>query len=194
MAKKVGYLRVSTQEQRPDRQIHGLGPLCDELHIEFVSAVGKKRPVYERVFENLEAGDTLVVWDLDRAFRSVVDAITEAEKLRARGVQFQIANLQVDTATPAGMLVYTVISAFAEFERRTLAQRTREGMAAARLNGKLIGRPRKVSADQVAEAQRLMAMGENNITAIARQIGVEYWNLQRALRRLNCTSRDFSGK
>jgi DNA invertase Pin-like site-specific DNA recombinase len=125
---KVGYLRVSTQEQRPDRQVDGLRSRCDRLFIEAVSAVRRNRPVYEAVIEDLRPGDTLVVWDLDRAFRSVIDAVTEAERLRAKGIEFEIANLQVDTATPAGMLVYTVMSAFAEFERRTLIQRTKEGL------------------------------------------------------------------
>ena len=75
------------------------------------------------------------VWDLDRAFRSVVDALTEAEKLRQRGIHFRIASLHIDTSTPAGIFVYTMMSALAEFERRTLSQRTREGLAAARKRG-----------------------------------------------------------
>ena len=121
---KIGYLRVSTQEQRPDRQIDGLQSRCDRLYIETLSAVSPSRPVFEGVIAGLQPGDTLVVWDLDRAFRSVVDAVTQADRLRTKGVEFEIANLQIDTGTPAGMLIYTVMSAFAEFERRTIIQRT----------------------------------------------------------------------
>jgi DNA invertase Pin-like site-specific DNA recombinase len=95
---KVGYLRVSTQEQRPDRQVDGLQSRCDRLFVETVSAVRRNRPVYEAVIEDLRPGDTLVVWDLDRAFRSVIDAVTEAERLRAKGIEFEIANLQIDTS------------------------------------------------------------------------------------------------
>ncbi|MFT3809977.1 MAG: recombinase family protein [Micropepsaceae bacterium] len=183
MSKRIGYLRVSTFDQRPDRQIDGLKPHCDEMHIECVSAVKAKRPVYEKVLRRLEAGDVLVVWDLDRAFRSVVDALTEAEKLRSRGVVFRIVNLQVDTATPSGMLVYTVMSACAEFERRTLAQRTREGLAAARLRGAKLGRPAKLSSKQLKRIrQRHEANGET-LTRIAQDYGVAPWTITRTLRR-----------
>jgi DNA invertase Pin-like site-specific DNA recombinase len=179
---KVGYLRVSTQEQRPDRQVDGLRSRCDRLFVETVSAVRRNRPVYEAVIEDLRPGDTLVVWDLDRAFRSVIDAVTEAERLRAKGIEFEIANLQIDTATPAGMLVYTVMSAFAEFERRTLIQRTKEGVEAARRRGKRLGRPPKLNGAQLAEARlRLCAPGAT-VRAVAREFGVAPWTLTRALR------------
>ncbi|BBK29683.1 DNA invertase Pin-like site-specific DNA recombinase [Stella humosa] len=181
--KKIGYLRVSTIEQRPDRQIIGLEPLCDELHIERLSAVSRRRPVYEEVLALLVPGDALVVWDLDRAFRSVIDALTEIDRLRSRGVELQIANLQVDTTSPAGMLVYTVMSAFAEFERRTLAQRTREGLAAARLRGARLGRPPKLDADQLAYANRRLAQADVTITSVAKELGIAPWTLTRSMRR-----------
>jgi DNA invertase Pin-like site-specific DNA recombinase len=82
--RKIAYVRVSTADQRHDRQIEGLAVTCDEVHVETLSACAAKRPVYERVLRRLKPGDMLVVWDLDRAFRSVVDALTEAEKLRQR--------------------------------------------------------------------------------------------------------------
>lgn len=148
--KKIGYLRVSTTEQCVDRQIDGLTPLCDEMHIEKLSAVARERPVFEAVLERLMPGDTLVVWDVDRAFRSTVDAIQQAEKLRARGIAFQIVNLGVDTSTADGMLIYTVIAALAEHERKRLSERTKEGLEAARRRGKQIGRPRKLSKRQIA--------------------------------------------
>jgi DNA invertase Pin-like site-specific DNA recombinase len=180
---KLGYLRVSTQEQRPDRQIDGLQGRCDRLFIETLSAVRPKRPIYDSVVDSLRPGDALVVWDLDRAFRSVIDAITQAERLRAKGVQFEIANLQVDTATPAGMLVYTVMSAFAEFERRMLIQRTKEGLEAARRRGKRLGRPPKLSEKQLDNALTRLAATNDTIAQIARELAVAPWTLSRALRR-----------
>lgn len=181
--KKIGYIRVSTQDQRVDRQILGLQDVCSELHVEQLSAVSRHRPVYEAVLERLKPGDTLVVWDLDRAFRSVVDALQQIDALRARGIEFQIASLMVDTATPAGMLVYTVMSAFAEFERNTLAQRTREGLAAARRRGVRLGRPPKLTVKQLAYARKRLSRPGVTRAAVAQELGVAPWTLTRSLRR-----------
>ena len=160
---------------------------CDEMHVEKLSAVARCRPVYESVIASLTAGDTFLVWDLDRAYRSTVDAITEAERLRARGIEFQIVNLKVDTSTPAGMLVYTMISAFAEFERRTLSQRTREGLAAARRRGQRLGRPSKLSDAALLSAARRLDLGEK-VCAVAEELDVAPWTLTRALTRRAATA------
>lgn len=180
---RIGYLRVSTHEQCLDRQRFGLEGLCDELHLERLSAVCPKRPVFDSVIRRLKPGDTLVIWDLDRAFRSVVDALNEAEKLRVRGIELHIANLNVDTATPAGMLLYTVMSAFAEFERRMLAQRTREGLAAARRRGVRLGRPPKLDERAIALARRRLRQPGATKAHVAAELGVSAWTLTRALRR-----------
>ena len=182
---KIGYLRVSTEEQNPDRQRDGLNTLCDEIHIEKISAVGKKRPVYNKVLKRLKAGDTLVVWDLDRAFRSTVDALLEAEKLRARGIEFQIVTLNVDTATPSGELIYTVMAAFAQFERQNLIKRTREGMEAAKRRGKHIGRPYKLKAQDVALAHAEIMAGRSTIRGMARELGCSRGTLSQALERFS---------
>lgn len=182
--KKIAYIRVSTPEQRHDRQIEGLREVCDELHTETLSACSAKRPVYDRVLRRLKPGDMLVVWDLDRAFRSVVDALTEAEKLRARGVHFQIANLSIDTSTPAGIFVYTMLSALAEFERRTLSQRTKEGLEAARRRGKRIGRPRVLTDRQIQDARQRIEREGRSTASVAREMGVRHWTLSRSLKRV----------
>jgi hypothetical protein len=116
--RKIGYMRVSTGEQRPDRQIDGLKEICDEYFVETLSAVSRKRPVYQKVIRSLKPGDMLVVWDLDRAFRSAKDALNELDLLHKRGVSFRIASLKIDTTTPEGYFVYTIMGAVAEFERR----------------------------------------------------------------------------
>ncbi len=174
---------MSTQDQKLDRQFCGLEGLCDELFVEKVSAVTRHRPVFEAALAKLQSGDALVVWDLDRAFRSVIDAITVADRLRARGVTFEIINFQVDTATAEGMFVYTVMSAVAEYERRHLIQRTKEGLAAARREGKRLGRPPKLSPDQLCIARFRIEAQREAIKLVASDFGLKPWSLSRALRR-----------
>jgi len=182
---KIGYLRVSTEEQKPDRQVDGLKSHCDKIFFERVSAANKTRPVYESVLKKLKAGDTLVVWDLDRAFRSTVDALLEADKLRNRGIEFQIVTLNVDTATPSGELIYTVMAAFAQFERQSLIKRTKEGMAAAKKRGQHIGRPYKLSEDDVKQAYQEIKAGRASIRGMASHLGCTRDTLSIALKRHN---------
>lgn len=181
---KIGYLRVSTETQKEDRQEDGLKALCDELYVEKISATSKTRPVYQQVIDQLHPRDTLVVWDLDRAFRSTVDALLEVEKLRRREIEFHIVNLNVDTATPAGELIYTVMAAFSQFERQTLIKRTKEGMAAAKLRGKHIGRPRNPFLEEVILAHSRIEAGEGTVAEIAAQFGCSQKNLAQELKRL----------
>lgn len=181
--RKIGYLRVSTEEQRPDRQIEGLKALCDELHIETLSAVSKTRPVYEAAKNRLETGDVLVVWDLDRAYRSAAEALGEINALNKRGIGFRIANFGFDTTTAEGYLLLTILSGMSEFERRILSRRTKEGLAAARLRGKQLGRPRKLTERQIADARRRLQLREITITALALEYEVGRWTLSRALNR-----------
>ncbi|WP_193169973.1 recombinase family protein [Nisaea nitritireducens] len=177
------YLRVSTPDQNTDRQAHGLREVCDMLHIEYVSAVAKARPVFDTVIAHLRRGDTFVVWDLDRAFRSTVDAILTAEALRARGVHFRIISLQVDTTTPEGELFYTILAGFAQYERRIIARRTVEGMEAARRKGKVIGRPRSLKSQVVRDAYDWITETDYPHRYVAALLGVSRVTLQRAFKR-----------
>jgi len=181
---KIGYLRVSTDEQSPDRQMDGLECICDQVFLEKLSAVSQKRPVFETVINQLQSGDTLVVWDLDRAFRPTVDALLEVEKLRKRGIEFQIVTLNVDTATPDGELIYTVMAAFAQFERKNLIKRTKEGMAAAKRRGKHIGRPYKLSSAQVINAHAEILSGRETFTGMALKLCCSRDTLTKSFRRM----------
>lgn len=180
---KIGYLRVSTADQKPDRQIDALGPICDRLYIEKLSAAAKKRPVFDQVFTMLKRGDTLVVWDLDRAFRSTVDAILQAEQLRERGVEFRIVTLNVDTTEPMGEFFYALMAAYGQFERRNLSRRTKEGLEAAKRRGKRLGRPPKMSMAQLAEARQRLETEEVTLATLARLNGVHPLTLTRNLKR-----------
>ena len=180
--RRIGYLRVSTEEQRPDRQVEGLKALCDELHIEVLSATSKSRPVYRRIVDGLVSGDVLVVWDLDRAYRSAADALTEINALSKREIGFRIANFPLDTTTPEGYFVLTMLSGMGEYERRILSRRTKEGLAAARRRGAKLGRPRKLSPQQVAHALSRLECEQATVAALAREFHVGRWTLSRALK------------
>ena len=181
--KRIAYLRVSTCEQRPDRQIDGLKGFCDEFHIETLSATSRNRPVYAQVMRRLKPGDLFVIWDLDRAYRSTRDALNEIDRLNRRGIGLHIASMNVDTASPFGRLLYTFISALAEFERDLLSQRTREGLAAAKVRGVRLGRPPKLTRRQLRDAAKRLGETGESYEAVARTYGVGGWTLARSLRR-----------
>lgn len=180
--RRIAYLRVSTADQRLDRQILGLRGMADELHIEKRSAVASHRPVYEAVKARLRPGDALVVWDLDRAFRSVADAFIELDAFRDRGVTFQIACMNIDTATADGRYQYGLKSLQAQWEREKLSERTKEGIEAARARGVKIGRPPKLSDLELFEAHCRVMAGET-YAKIAAEFKVWPWTLSRAISR-----------
>ena len=181
--KKLGYIRTSTEDQVADRQVIQLEEYCDQVFIEDgVSAVGKKRPVYELLLEALQDGDTLVVTSLDRAFRSSIDALLELDQLHQRGVYLQSLTMNIDTRTPDGRFIYTLIAALAEWERMTLSLRTKEGLEAARRRGKVLGRPRKLNETDIIEAKGLLeANPSQTISNVAAKFSVSPKTLSRAM-------------
>lgn len=178
---KIGYLRVSTEEQRPDRQIDALRSICDEMHIETVSALSKKRPVYNSVIRKLQAGDTFIIWEISRAYRNVVDAIKEAEKLQERGVNFQIGTMQVDLSTPEMEFAYIIMAASAQLEVTRLKRRTQEGMEAARKRGVHIGR---LSNDMLIAAYAAITEGDQDTQSMAEKLGCSESTLKSGFERL----------
>jgi DNA invertase Pin-like site-specific DNA recombinase len=181
--KKIAYLRVSTADQRPDRQILGLRNLADELHIETISAVAKKRPVYEAVLARLQPGDMLIVWSIDRAYRSVKDAVNELDALKERGIKFHIAGMNIDMDTADGRYQYNSMSANVQWEREKLVERTKEGIDAARARGQRIGRPPKLTDIQLFEAHYRIATGAATRAQVAAEHQIWPWTLTRALKR-----------
>ena len=180
---KLGYLRVSTEEQNTDRQIDALKPLCDDIFVEKLSATAPKRPVFDQVMSLLNSGDTLVVWDLDRAFRSTVDAILQEQHLRENGIAFEIISLNVNTAEPAGEFAYSVMAAAAQLERRMISKRTKEGLAAARKRGVQLGRKPKLTPIQVRQAKEKLDAENLTQSELAAMLGVHPRTLTRALKR-----------
>jgi len=139
----IGYIRVSTTGQNLDRQRDALRDAgCERIFEDTASGVKAGRPALARLFDQLRAGDLLVVTELSRFGRSTRDLITQIERLRGLEVSFRsLAEPFIDTTTPQGTLIFTIFSAIAEFERQLIVQRTRDGLAAARARGKTGGRP-----------------------------------------------------
>ena len=178
---KIAYLRVSTEDQVFARQLESLKNVCDELYTETVSATNKKRPVFEKVLRKLKSGDTLVVHDLDRAFRSTMDALSYADRLHKRGVHFQVLSINLDTATPYGRFVYTVIAAQSQLEREILSERTKQGMAAVKRSGKHIGR---IKDDVLRTAYAAISNDGETISTIAAKTGCSEAALHNGFERL----------
>lgn len=181
---KIGYVRVSSKEQITDRQFNNMVHICDEIHSEKKSAKNLDRPVYKKVLRQLKRGDTFVILSIDRAFRNTMDAISEADKLQERGVEFQIINLAIDTSNADGKLAYTVVAAVAEHERARNSERVKQGQAAARKNGQYIGRPPKMTKAQVLSAIRKLEAKEASLEELAALNDVHPWTLTRSIRRL----------
>ena len=183
---KLGYARVSTADQNLDLQIDALTAAgCEIIYRdEGISAVVAERPEFNAALARLKRGDTLVIWKMDRAFRSLIHALNVLEDLEKRGVEFQSLTDQIDTTTAMGRFVYQVRNAFSELERALISERTKAGMAAARARGAIVGRPRKLNDEQVAHARREVDSGRETITHMARLFNVAPLTLSRALRRV----------
>jgi len=185
--RRIAYMRVSTTEQSTDRQSFGLRNMCDEFYSEYISAVAQARPVFELVIARLCPGDTFVVWDLDRAFRSTIDALLIMEKLRARRINLHIVTMHLDTATPEGELFYTVLAGFAQYERRIISRRTKEGIEAARRRGKRIGRPPLLDRETTRLAYHRITEDNLPCRYVAALLGVSRMTLQRTFKRHGLT-------
>ena len=142
--KRIGYVRTSTNKQYTDRQVHDLQACCDQVVTEDgVSARKHNRPVFNRVYAELRAGDELVVIAYDRAFRSVIEGLSALDTLTERNITFKSLTQRFDPTTPDGRLFYTIILALAEWEIGNLTLRTIHGLKAAVRRGKTLGRPPK---------------------------------------------------
>lgn len=181
---RIGYVRVSKQSQLTDRQVLQLEAECDEIRVEYVSAVAAERPVFDGVIFDVRRGDTVVVLDLDRAFRSAIDAILTAQRLRDRGVLLRVLSFPINTASEEGELFYGILALFAQFERRIISRRTREGLDAARRRGARLGRPAHLDPETIRDAHNWMRRTNLPCAYVAALLGVSRLTLQRSFRKL----------
>jgi DNA invertase Pin-like site-specific DNA recombinase len=160
----VGYARISTDEQTTRLQLDALRAAgCAVIHEDAASGVSRSRPGLSRALAALAAGDTLVVWRLDRLGRSLRDLLDISETLRERNIALRSLSDHIDTATAAGRMLYAVLGAVAQFERDVLRERTVAGMRAAKPRGEHIGRPPALKPSQVRMARAMLDHGRKPV-------------------------------
>jgi DNA invertase Pin-like site-specific DNA recombinase len=183
---KIGYARVSTRDQNPNAQATRLrAEGCERVYVDH-GASGKlaSRPEWDKCYEHLRAGDVLVCTKLDRLGRSLLNLVTIADQLRERGVGLKVLDTpELDTTTRNGRLVFSILSALAEWEREIISERTTEGLGEARERhgGKLPGRKPSLSVEKIALAKVLKAEGKYSANQIAELIGCSRATLYRHL-------------
>jgi len=167
-----GYARVSTAGQSLEAQIETLKAQgCEIIFSEKFTGTKTDRPEFQRLLGELKTGDTLVVTKLDRFARSTGEAIEVIRKLFERGVRVHVLNMGVIENTPTGRLIFTIMSAFAEFERDLIVERTQEGKAIAKQRPDFReGRPRKFSREQIRHALELLET--HSYTEVERMTGI----------------------
>lgn len=177
-----GYARVSTEEQNLDLQLHALSAAgCERIFKDQgVSAIAERRPGFEEAIAALRSGDTFVIWKMDRAFRSLRQALATLEHFEAQGIKFRSLTEHIDTSTPMGQAMFQIQNVFSELERKIISERTKAGLAAARRRGKILGRRRKLSPSDVTWAREQLD-GSLTIRQCAHVLSVCTRTLSRAL-------------
>ena len=179
---RVGYVRVSTLDQRTARQLEGVA--VDRTFVERVSGRDVARPELAALVDFVREGDTVVVHSMDRLARNLDDLRSIVTKLTGKGVAVHFVTEQLSFTGEDGAvakLMLSVMGAFAEFERSLIRERQREGIELAKARGAYRGRKRSLGDDQVADARRRIGDGVPK-AVIARELGVSRETLYQALR------------
>jgi len=183
--RRIGYARVSTADQDLAPQLDVLRAKgCEPIYSEHASGQHADRPELAQAMKALRAGDTLVVWRLDRLGRSLPDLIATVNELASRGIAFESVTEAIDTTTASGKLVFNIFASLADFERHLIGERTRAGLAAGRARGRMGGRPPALTSRQLREARLLLTDPDATVTAVAERYGVSRTTLYKGLREL----------
>ncbi|MCL4170433.1 UNVERIFIED_CONTAM: hypothetical protein GTU68_002378 [Idotea baltica] len=176
-----GYARVSTTDQNADAQRDALlAAGAERMFDDVLSGATRSRPQLGALLDQLHPGDVVMVTKYDRLARSLRDLIDIVEQINGAGAGFRSLAEDIDTTTPAGRLVFHVFGSIAEFERERIAERTREGLAAARKRGRVGGRPVALSPEARAEVRRMRKGGDKTVAEIARIFKVSRSTVLRA--------------
>lgn len=185
----VGYARVSTDDQNVDLQLAALRKAeCDIVFTDRgFSGTSILRPGLQKALAILKTGDTLTVWRLDRLGRSLPHLVEIITSLGLRGIEFRSLTESINTTSSGGTLVFHMMAALAQFERSLISERTRAGMAAAREQGRPIGRRYSLTDAQQKEA--LIALRNAPLADVAQRYHVHPRTLRRMLKRFVSTQK-----
>lgn len=179
---KIAYVRVSTIEQNEARQVEALKKYGVEKYFtEKVSAKDTNRPQLQQMLEFAREGDTIYIHDFSRLARSTRDLLDITEKLQEKGIHLVSNKENIDTSTPTGKLMLTMIAAINEFERTNLLERQKEGIAIAKRNGVYSGR-KPFKSDNFDDLYSQYTKREINKTEFAKLLGTSRPTLDKLIR------------
>lgn len=182
----IGYARVSTPDQYLRMQEDALKSAgCGEIYTDIASGVKAVRPGLHSALSHLRKGDMLVVWKLDRLGRSLAHLIQTVKELNEKGIGFKSLQENIDTTTSGGQLIFHIFGALAEFERELIRERTQAGLKAARVRGRLGGRPTLLNGRQIKKMKDHYKKGDLSINEICKLFNITKPTLYRYLRNNN---------
>ncbi|WP_019012211.1 recombinase family protein [Deinococcus aquatilis] len=179
---RIGYIRVSSFDQNPDRQLNGLN--LARTFTDLASGKDTQRPQLKILLEFVREGDTVVVHSMDRLARNLDDLRQLVNSLTKRGIRVAFVKEGLTFTgeeSPMSTLLLSVMGAFAEFERALIRERQREGIALARKQGKYRGRKKALSPEQIEQLRTRIQAGEPK-AMLARELGISRETLYRALK------------
>jgi DNA invertase Pin-like site-specific DNA recombinase len=184
------YVRVSSGEQHTEMQERALreyvqrrGWVMHKIYRDKITGATARRPGLDELLKDCRhrSIDVVVVWKFDRFARSLKNLIAGLELCRAMGIDFVSVREAVDTSLPAGEMLFQMIGAVAQFERSLIAERVKSGLANARANGKILGRPplRKLTHNEIATLRRQRGREKLPFRILAKKFGVSVWTAHR---------------
>lgn len=185
MGERIGYARVSTDDQNLDLQMDALLQAKvnqSQIYADRVSGKNIDRPELNNCLKALRDGDTLVIWRLDRLGRSVADLVALTSDLEQRGIGLESLTEKIDTSSASGKLVFHVFASMAEFERNVIRERTIAGLSAARARGRSGGRKPMLNQKQIKEMKKMASDRTIPINRIAAMYGISRTTLYKYLK------------
>lgn len=179
----IGYARVSTVDQHLRMQEDVLRSAgCGDIFRDVVSGVKTARPGLHSALSHLRKGDMLVVWRLDRLGRSLAHLIQTIKELSEKGIGFKSLQENIDTTTSGGQLIFHIFGALAQFERELIRERTQAGLKAARIRGRMGGRPKQLNKQEIRKLKKHYDKGDLSVMEICKLFNITKPTLYRYLR------------